>query len=379
MNQSLKYMQLALELAKKGLGDVEPNPAVGAVIVKGGKIIGRGWHKKFGGPHAEINALNDCKKRGINPKGSTMYVTLEPCCHYGKTGPCANAIIKAKLEKVVIAVKDPSQHANGKGIRLLKKAGIKVEQGLCETQAKILNSSFLKYASRGIPWVILKWAQSLDGKLAWARTGSRRKWISSRKSRQDVHKFRRQAGAILVGINTVLKDDPLLTPRPAKGRKPLRIVLDNHLRIPINCKLMKTAKKLPLLIITKNNVLRNKAGKAEQILKAGGQIAAYPAKQSNLKFLVSLLSKRGVQRLIVEGGPSVIESFIKENLADEIIIYMAPRILNSKGTADISHVIKHLQFHTTDIKCFGSDIRICGLTNQGRKSLHIGDVYESGK
>jgi len=361
-----KYMLLALELAAKGLGSVEPNPAVGAVIVKAGKIIGRGWHKKFGGPHAEINALTDCKKHGANPKGATMFVTLEPCCHFGKTGPCTDALIAAKLKKVVVATIDPSKHANGKGIRQLRKAGIKVDVGECEAEARVLNAPFLKFASTGKPWVTLKWAQSADGFLA--RTDKKR-WITSSKSRKDAHNLRRQVGAILVGINTVLKDDPLLTPRPALGKKPLRIVLDNRLRIPLNCQLLATAKDVPVLIVTNRGTLRIKAKKAKQIVGRGAEIRACPASQSNLQFLLTQLGKLGVQRLLVEGGPTVIRAFLKANLADEVVIYVAPKILDAKGIADISGATNNLQLCRADIKHICDDIRITGLTEAGIEEI----------
>ncbi len=367
-----KHMLVALRLAARGLGYVEPNPAVGAVIVKSGKIIGRGWHKKFGGPHAEINALADCKKQGANPKGATMFVTLEPCCHFGKTGPCTDALIAAKLKKVIVATIDPSKHANGKGIRRLRKAGIKVEVGLCEAEARVLNAPFLKFASTGKTWVTLKWAQSIDGKLAWSKTshGSRatsdgRRWISCEQSRKDAHNLRRQVGAILVGINTVLKDDPLLTPRPANGKKPLRIVLDNHLRVPLNCKLLKTASDVPLLIVTQAASLRTKAKKAKQIVGRGAEILACPASRSNLQFLLTYLGKLGVRHLLVEGGPTVIGSFLKAKLADEIVIYVAPKILDAKGDADISRAVNNLQLSRAEIKHIRDDIRITGLTTKG--------------
>jgi diaminohydroxyphosphoribosylaminopyrimidine deaminase / 5-amino-6-(5-phosphoribosylamino)uracil reductase len=381
-----KYMNIALQLARRGLGCVEPNPAVGAVIVKSGKIIGRGWHKKFGGPHAEINALADCKKHRRSPIGATMFVTLEPCCHYGKTGPCANALISAKLEKVVVATIDPSRHANGKGIRRLRKAGIKVDIGLCETEARVLNAPFLKFASTGKTWVTLKWAQSIDGKLAWSKTShgslpkgtphggatsDGRRWISCEQSRKDAHNLRRQVGAILVGINTVLKDDPFLTPRPANGKKPLRIVLDNYLRIPLNCKLLKTASDVPLLIVTQAASLRTKAQKAKQIVGRGAEILACLASRSNLQFLLTHLGKRGVQRLLVEGGPAVIGSFLKAKLADEIVTYVAPKILDARGAADISRATNDLQLSHANIKHIRDDIRITGLTTKGMTAAGI--------
>jgi diaminohydroxyphosphoribosylaminopyrimidine deaminase/5-amino-6-(5-phosphoribosylamino)uracil reductase len=377
-------MQISLQLACRGLGNVEPNPAVGAVIVKSGKIIGRGWHKKFGGPHAEINALADCKKQGASPKGATMYVTLEPCCHFGKTGPCTDALIAARLKKVVVATIDPSKHANGKGVRLLRKAGIKVDIGECQAEARVLNAPFMKFASTGKTWVTLKWAQSIDGKLAWAKsshgslpkgtpyggaTSHERRWISCEESRKDAHKLRRRVGAILVGINTVLKDDPLLTPRPADGKKPLRIVLDNHLRIPLNCKLLKTAQNVPVLIVTRAASLRTKAKKAKQIIGRGAEIIGCSASPSNLKYLVTQLSKRGVQHLLVEGGPTVIGSFLKANLADEVVIYVAPKILDAKGTADISPATNNLRLCRADIKHIREDIRITGMTETGIKEI----------
>ncbi|MGA2070407.1 MAG: bifunctional diaminohydroxyphosphoribosylaminopyrimidine deaminase/5-amino-6-(5-phosphoribosylamino)uracil reductase RibD [Sedimentisphaerales bacterium] len=369
MSRDERYLRMALELAAKGLGSVEPNPAVGAVIVRAGKVIGRGWHKKFGGPHAEINALADCKKRRANPKGATMFVTLEPCCHFGKTGPCTDALIAAKLKKVVVATIDPSKHANGKGIRQLRKAGIKVVVGECQAEARLLNAPFMKFASTGKTWVTLKWAQSIDSKLAWAKTDSRHRWISCEESRKDAHNLRRQVGAILVGINTVLKDDPLLTPRPTLDKKPLRIVLDNHLRIPLNCKMLKTAKDVPMLIVTRTASLRTKAKKARQIAGRGATIIACPASRSNLKFLLAELGKRGVHHLLVEGGPVVIGSFLKARLADEVVIYVSPKILDAKGSADISPATNNLQLCRAEIKHIREDIRITGMTEIGIEEI----------
>lgn len=367
MTPDQDYMLMALRLAKQGLGNVEPNPAVGAVIVKSGKIIGRGWHKKFGGPHAEINALADCKKHGRSPIGATMFITLEPCCHFGKTGPCTDALIAAKLKKVIVATIDPSKHANGKGIRKLRRAGIKVDVGLYEGGARILNAPFLKFASTGKTWVTLKWAQSIDGKLAWAKADAKHRWISCEQSRKDAHNLRRQVGAILVGINTILKDDPLLTPRPARGKKPLRIVLDNHLSIPLNCKLLKTVSDAPVLIVTRAASMRTKTKKAKQITGRGAEIIAC----SNLKLLLNELGKRSVQHLLVEGGPTVIGSFLKAKLADEIIIYIAPKILDAKGDADISRATNNLQLSRADIKYICDDIRITGLTRNGLTAARI--------
>jgi diaminohydroxyphosphoribosylaminopyrimidine deaminase/5-amino-6-(5-phosphoribosylamino)uracil reductase len=268
VNQDERLMRSALRLARRGVGSVEPNPAVGAVIVKGNRIIGKGWHKKFSGPHAEINALEDCGKLGIDPRGAQMYVTLEPCSHHGKTGPCTQAIISSGLGKVFVAMIDPSEHAGGKGIEQLRNAGIEIQTGICEAEARLLNAPFVKYASTGKCWVTLKWAQSIDGKLAVTGPGlSGRDWISGEQSRKDVHKLRRRAGGILVGINTVITDDPLLTARPGKGKKLTRIILDSQLRIPLDCKLIETARKHPLIIYTRQDSLLANPEIAEKITK----------------------------------------------------------------------------------------------------------------
>jgi len=363
-------MQVALKLAQRGIGSVEPNPAVGAVLVKASQVIGKGWHKKFGGPHAEINALQDCKTLGVSPQGAAMYVTLEPCCHQAKTGLCTEAIIDAGVSKVVVAAIDPSEHANGKGIEQLRNAGIEVEVGVCETQARLLNAPFFKFAATGKTWVILKWAQSIDGKVAYADTTRQRQWISGQQSRKDVHKLRRRAQAILVGINTVLADDPLLTARPSRGKKAARIVLDSHLRIPLDCKLLATAKEVPVLILTSQQSLRENPQIVEKITKKGAEVLAYPEHygSSNLHFLTCELAKREVSQLLVEGGPTVIASFLKEHLADEIVVYITPKILGRKGGVEISPPMAELTeavgLHHVEIERFGDDVRLTGLSKK---------------
>jgi len=378
VSESQRYMGMALKLARRGVGSVEPNPAVGAVIVKANQIVGRGWHKKFGGPHAEINALEDCKTLGVDPRGATMYVTLEPCSHQDKTGPCTEAIIAAGLTKVFVATIDPSEHANGAGLEQLRKAGIQVQTGLCETEARLLNAPFIKFAATGRCWVILKWAQSIDGKLAVTEprpSGSG--WISSEQSRKDVHKLRRRAGAILVGINTVIADDPLLTARPSKGKKPTRIVLDSSLRIPLDCKLLATTKKAPVLIYTSENSVRTNPRIAAKITKKGAELLTYPDThgRSNLHFLLDELSKRGIAQLLVEGGPTTLTSFLKENLADQIVVYIAPKILAAQGSVDITGPMAQLTqaigLHYVDIEHFGDDVRLTGLTRKALSEISI--------
>ncbi len=378
MNQDERLMRSALKLARRGIGSVEPNPAVGAIIVKANQVIGRGRHKKFGGPHAEINALEDCKTLGVNPRGAAMYVTLEPCSHEGKTGPCTQAIIEAGLAKVIVATTDPSEHAKGKGIEQLGNAGIEVQTGICEKQARLLNAPFIKFAATGKCWVTLKWAQSIDGKVATTEpqpSGSG--WISGKQSRKDVHKLRRRAQAILVGVNTVIADDPLLMARPSKGKKATRIVLDNHLRIPPNCKLIKTAKKSPVLICTREDSIRANSELAEKIIKRGAEVLAYSDMEGrfNLQFLLDELSKRGIGHLLVEGGPRVLTSFLKEQLADEIVVYIAPKILGAQGSVDITAPMAELTqtvgLHYVDIERFGDDVRLTGLTGRALSEISV--------
>jgi diaminohydroxyphosphoribosylaminopyrimidine deaminase/5-amino-6-(5-phosphoribosylamino)uracil reductase len=371
-----KYMQMALKLAQRGIGSVEPNPAVGAILVKANQIIGRGWHRKFGGDHAEINALADCRKLAFNPQGATMYVTLEPCCHQGKTAPCTGAIIAAKLVKVVVATIDPSKHANGKSIEQLRNAGIDVQVGLCEKEARLLNAPFIKFATTGKCWVILKWAQSIDGKLSYPE-GNEERWISGEQSRKDVQNLRRRVRGILVGINTVIADDPLLTTRPSRDKKATRVILDSHLRIPLSCRLLATAKKVPVLIVTSEEAVRTNAEKQEKIVRKGAELLIAPTVQgrADLCFLLDELSRRGIAQLLVEGGSTVISEFLRQRLVDEICVYIAPKILGGFGSVDISRPMAELAeafgLHYVDIKRFGDDVRISGFSKKAIDEISV--------
>jgi diaminohydroxyphosphoribosylaminopyrimidine deaminase/5-amino-6-(5-phosphoribosylamino)uracil reductase len=384
IDQHEKHMEMALNLAQRGIGSVEPNPAVGAVIIKANQIIGKGWHKQFGGAHAEINALEDCKTLGVRPRGGKMYITLEPCSHQGKTPPCTQAIISAGLAKVFIATADPSRHADGKGIRQLREAGIDVQTGICQERAKLLNAPFFKFATTGKCWVILKWAQSIDGKVAWTQSGhgalgtdNDSPWISGELSRREVHKLRRRVQAVLVGINTVIADDPLLTARPSKGKQAVRIVMDSFLRIPPDCKLLATASRSPVLIFTSENSAQTNPWIVEQITNHGAELLAYPDSHgsSNLHFLLDELSKRGISQLLVEGGPRVLTSFLKENLADQIFVYIAPKILGAQGSVEIARpmaeLIQAVGLHNVDIKRFGDDVRLTGLSKKAIDEIAI--------
>jgi len=377
INDADRYMRMALNLARRGIGFVEPNPVVGAVITKANQVIGRGWHRKFGGPHAEVNALEDCKTLGVNPRGATMYVTLEPCCHTGKTGPCTKAIINAGLANVFIATKDPSEHTNGKSIEQLKKAGIEVHLGACENEAKLLNAPFMKFASTKKCWVVLKWAQTIDGRVTRADKSNKHRWISNQISRRDVHKLRRRSQAVLVGINTVIADDPLLTARPGKGKLATRIVLDSFLRISLECKLLMTAKDGPVLIVASQSAAKENPWIAQQVVSMGAELLTYPDTkgESNLFFLLNEMSKRGIAQLLVEGGPTVLTSFIRENLADEIHVYITPKIFGRHGGVSISEPMAELTkvvgLHNVSIKSFGDDVRLSGLTEKALKELSI--------
>jgi len=369
--QDKRYMQMALKLAAHGFGAVEPNPMVGCVIVKSNQIIGKGFHKKFGGPHAEINAIEDCKTIGAKPAGATMYVTLEPCCHHGKTPPCTEAIIQAAPAKVVVAAVDPSDHAQGNGISQMRNAGIRVEVGLCEQEAKLLNAGFLKFAKTKHPWVILKWAQSIDGRLAWADdsiTGD--KWISNELSRKDAHRLRRSVQGILVGINTIRADDPLLTPRPPKGKKPARVVLDANLQIPLTCRLLRTTRSFPVIIVTDEASAQANITKVKRIEKKGAEIVYVPTVEGrcDLEAVVTELGARGIAQLLVEGGAGVITSFLQGRFADAVKVYIAPKILGRAGTVSIADSLAQLinpallRHVTTDQ--FDGDVCISGLLKE---------------
>ena len=325
-------MARALELARRGEGRVEPNPMVGAVVAhrdEAGhqRIIGEGWHATFGGPHAEIMAL---EAAGDRARGATLFVTLEPCCHHGKTPPCTDAVIAAGISRIVIAARDPFPAVAGGGIAALEAAGLTVEVGLLEREATRLTAPFRTLVERGRPWVIAKWAMSLDGALA---TGSAEdRWLSSAASRRIVHDLRGRIDAILVGIGTVLADDPLLTSRPPGPRTLVRIVLDSQARLPLTSQLVKTAHETPVLVATGTEA---PATQIAALREAGCEIWTAPQadRPTQLRSLLEELGSRHHTNLLVEGGADVLRSFFAAQLVDEVWTFIAPRIVGASGQA----------------------------------------------
>lgn len=319
-------MNRALKLAEKGRGKVHPNPLVGAVVVKNGRVIGEGFHEAYGGPHAEVNAL---ARLGGRSDGATLYVNLEPCAHFGKTPPCADFLREKKIRRVVIGMKDPNPRVCGKGIAMLKKAGAQVTTGVLENECRKLNADFSRWLRREMPHVTLKIAQTLDGKIA-TQTGESR-WITGPQARAWGHRLRAQSDAILVGVNTILKDNPFLgLVSRAKAKPPLKIILDSQLRTPANSNIFSKRSPGPVLFIVGASVSDARAGRYGR--KA--EVWQMPRKKNglDLKSLLKKLARHGVGRILVEGGGETTAGFLRQGLADEIYIFMAPKILGGAAS-----------------------------------------------
>lgn len=317
-------MRRALALALKGRGTVEPNPMVGCVIVKGARIIGEGYHERFGGPHAEPNALAACSE---SPEGGTAYVTLEPCCHTNKkTPPCVPKLIEAKLSCVVIACVDPNSQVSGRGIESLRSAGIAVATGILEPQAKQLNAAYFKRILQHQPYVTLKWAQSANGKVGGPV--GKQAWISNDASTRLVHELRSKCDAILIGINTALSDDPLLTARGVEHPRPLiRAVADSNLRLPLNSRLVRTAAEHPVLVYCGAENTQSVAGTELRRHHVRVQGVEVRNGQLDLKQMLVDLYEQGVTHLLVEPGPTLAKSFLDQNLADRVWIFCSPKVI----------------------------------------------------
>jgi diaminohydroxyphosphoribosylaminopyrimidine deaminase/5-amino-6-(5-phosphoribosylamino)uracil reductase len=323
-------MRRALQLAERGRGYVEPNPLVGAVVVRDGECLGEGWHERYGQAHAEVNALNAAGERA---RGATLYVTLEPCCHHGKTPPCTDAILRAGAARVVAAMADPFPQVSGKGAEQLRATGVEVELGLGETEARRLNAPYLHLLATGRPYVTAKWAMTLDGKIATSTGDSR--WISNEHSRRRVHELRGRMDGIVVGIGTALADDPLLTARPPGPRTPQRIILDSRGRLPVSSQLARTAREVPTVVVTAQGL----ADEATAHLRdAGCEVLALPSEggRPRLDVLLAELGRRRFTNLLVEGGSEVLGNFLDAGAIQEVYVFIAPRLAG--GTAALTPV-----------------------------------------
>src|SRR5262245_2040423 len=346
------WMQLALNLARRGQGFVEPNPLVGAILVRDGRVVGEGWHQKFGEAHAEVHALTAA---GPSARGATLYVTLEPCSHWGKTPPCADAVIKAAVARVVVAMSDPFPKVAGSGIDRLRETGISVDVGVLEAEARAVNAPYLTLLSKQRPYIHAKWAMTLDGKIA-TRTGHS-KWISGEESRLRVHQLRGRMDAIIVGAGTVRADDPQLTARPPGPRTPVRVVLSRKGEIPSACQLMRTARDIPALIAGPEIG----ATQRQSLESAGCEVLSV-----SLPDLLVEFGRRRFTNILVEGGGAVLGAFRDANLIDEVHIFIAPTLVGGSAAhspmAGIGAATIGEGLRLTEMKCerSGDDWYIVG-------------------
>lgn len=338
------YMEKALWLAKRGAGTVSPNPMVGAVIVKKNRIIASGYHKKYGGPHAEIMALQRAGKRA---REATLVVTLEPCCHFGKTPPCTETIISSGISHVVCAMLDPNPLVNGKGCKILKKAGISVEIGLLEKEVKKLNEAYCTFITKKRPFVALKIAMSLDKKITDPRT----RWITSKISRTKVHQLRAQYDAVLVGKNTILTDNPRLTVRHVKGRDPWRITLDSHLEIP---KTARVFKGKCTIVFTTNKAPREK----KKLLEKKGITVINMGSRITPKKILQELARRNIASVLVEGGAKTFDAFLQSRCADRLYAFIALRTIGKSGKNAFN---RKIYLNDIEIQKSGPDVFVTGL------------------
>jgi len=356
-NNHKKFMAQALKEARKGKGYTHPNPTVGAVIVKNGRIIGKGYHKKAGLPHAEVEAVKDAESKGYSVEGSTIYITLEPCSHYGKTPPCTDLIIKKKIKEVVVATTDPNPKVSGKGLERLKKEGIKTVSGVLEEKAKKLNEDFFVFITEKRPFVHLKIAQTLDGRIG-TKTGSS-KWITGEKARRYAHRLRKEATAVLVGTGTALKDNPSLTVRlyPSK-KQPVRILIDKDLKVPVDYNIYDG--NAQTVVFTGKNA---PAKKIKQLEEKAVKVIKLPLKGGNfsIKDILNSLYQLGVVHLLVEGGKETITAFIQEGIFDKISLFVAPKLIGEDGIPSVGKlgvvdISEALKFKIGSIKRLGDDV-----------------------
>ncbi len=372
MDPHEKYMSIALSLAKRAEGMTSPNPHVGAVLVRDGEIIGKGYHKKAGLPHAEIEAFKDAERKHLRIKGATLYVSLEPCCHRDKrTPPCVDAIIEKGISRVVVGSLDPNPKVSGEGVEALRKKGIDVVTGVLEDKLREINEGFSKYIKTGTPFVTLKLAATLDGKIATGTGDS--KWIGSEKQRAYAHRLRNRADAVMVGIETVLTDDPRLNVRLGKKavRQPVPVVLDRKLRIPLKSNIFTIHESV--IIATEKSPDRNKGQKLEN---AGAKVIEIGRNSDgllDLKKLMSVLGNHEITSLLIEGGSKVAAQALKSGIVDKIVFFYAPRIIGADGLSmigdlGISCVKDSLGIDRMKVKRFNGELMIEGYIDHARKS-----------
>lgn len=356
-----KYMLLAIELAKQGEGHTAPNPLVGAIIEKNGKIIGAGYHEKYGEPHAERNALTNCIE---DPEGATIYVTLEPCCHHGKQPPCTEAIVAAGIKRVVVGSRDPNPMVSGKGNAFLREHGIEVIEDFMKEECDKINGPFFYFIQNKMPYVVMKYAMTLDGKIA-AYTGES-KWVTGEVSRQHVHSLRNRYTGIMVGVGTVLADNPELTCRIEGGRNPIRIICDSHLRTPLDFKIVETAKEVPTIIGT----CEADESKHQPYIDKGCQIIVIPEKDGHVdvKVLLEKLGERKIDSILLEGGGTLNWTFVKEGLINRVATYVAPKIF---GGADAKSPVEGVGFPNP---AAGMELEIVNISDMGEDILIESEV-----
>lgn len=363
MNTDQEYMRLALAEAKKGVGRTSPNPAVGAVVVRNGKVVGKGYHRKAGTPHAEVHALNAA---GVKAKGATIYVTLEPCNHTGRTPPCTAAILQSGIRRVVIGMADPNPWVNGGGADYLAGQGLSVVRGVLEAECRAINRPFVKHTTTGLPWVIMKAAVSLDGRIATASGHSN--WITGKAARHYVHQLRDRVDAILVGIGTALADDPSLTTRlsGSRGRDPLRVVLDSTLRLPATAKMLTQESASRTMIFCGPQPA---AGKVTALEAAGALVRPVALHRSGgleLKLVLRQLANEGITSVLVEGGGQVHGALLRAGLVDEVKMFVAPLFIGGDGlpvvdAQGVTVVSQARRLHEVRTRRFGDDVLIEGL------------------
>lgn len=351
-DEAKEYIKKTFQLAKRGRGHVSPNPYVGAIIVKDGKVIGEGWHDYFGGPHAEVAALENATE---SVEGATVYVNLEPCCHdKKKTPPCTDLLIEKKVARVVICNIDPNPLVNGKGIKKLRAAGIEVINGILEDEGEKLNKTFFKFIQTKMPYVTLKVAQTIDGKISIAE--GEQTWITGRKSGKFVHKYRATYDAVLVGARTIIEDDPLLNVRKVSGRNPLRIVIDGNLSTPTDANVYNDGGQKRTILFTIKKSDTKKIGKLK---RKGVEVIEMPpanAEKLDLEKVLRHLGKEKIASVLVEGGNQIFSQFVEEDLFDEIVVLQAPKIFGAG--VDAFSLKSPVELELSSVEKLGNDIKL---------------------